>query len=406
VDAFNWLHLTDLHWGLRGQKHLWPTIRQKFFDDLQQLYPHTGPWHAVLFTGDFVQRGAKEEFESLENEILGPLWEQFQQLHCDPVLMAVPGNHDLERPSEKMRKAAVRWLKTPGRFQEIAEEFWNDAKSEYRRVIDRAFANYQAWWSTRPHCTDQPIRDGVLSGDFSTTFTTSGGHTVGVVGLNVTFLQLSDAAKEGDLACDVRQFHAACEPNGVDWAQRQDVCLLMTHQPPAWLDNVSRSKHYPEINPAGRFAAHLFGHMHEEALRGFSHGGGPLVRWWQGCSLFGLEQYGDQDKEDRRHGYAAGRLLFEADRVTLRHWPRAATFDPVNGWRFVRDEFNCVLRPDDGGTEPEVIPLRRKTNDSISAAPLAPSDTLAADIARVLGNYHQSVQQEWNDRWSGVIGDE
>ncbi len=41
MDAFNWLHLTDLHWGLTGQKPLWSNIREQFFKDLEA--PAGGP---------------------------------------------------------------------------------------------------------------------------------------------------------------------------------------------------------------------------------------------------------------------------------------------------------------------------------------------------------------------------
>ena len=121
MDAFSWLHLTDLHWGLTGQKPLWPNVREQFFKDLAEVRPKTGPWHAVLFTGDLVRNGSKDEFASLEDSVFGPLWERFRQLDCNPVLLAVPGNHDLKRPSAKSQSASVRWLRTPGRFQEIAE---------------------------------------------------------------------------------------------------------------------------------------------------------------------------------------------------------------------------------------------------------------------------------------------
>lgn len=404
MDAFNWLHLTDLHWGLTGQKHLWPTIRQKFFEDLGKLRSKTGPWHAVLFTGDLVQKGTKDEFQSLEDKVFGPLWQRFLELDCDPVLLAVPGNHDLKRPPANSRSAAVRWLRTPTRFQDIAEEFWEDEKSEYRREVTKAFGSYRQWWATRPHCERQDIQDGrKLPGDFATTFVTEGGHKIGVLGLNTTFLQLGDEIDVGHLACDLRQFHQACEgEDGVAWTAAHDACLLMTHQPPEWLDEPSLKKQYPAINPAGRFAAHLFGHMHEETLRGFSRGGGPVVRWWQGCSLFGLEHYGDQDQEDRRHGYSAGSLIFDDERTFLRHWPRATTHDEVHGWRFVPDEINCVLE-DDGGTQPEEISPTKHHPGGGGGPVVEPIEQVTA---RALGNYHAAAQRDWDDRWSGVIGED
>jgi len=407
VDAFNWLHLTDLHWGLPGQRHWWPTIREEFFEKLPELHSKTGPWHAVLFTGDLVQQGSSDEFAALEDKVLGPLWEQFQKLECNPVLLAVPGNHDLIRPKAKTKNAAVHSLRTPGRFQEIAEDFWEE-KSQYRQALKRIFANYCQWWATRPHCENQAIYDSPgLPGDFSTTFVTDGDHKIGILGLNTAFLHMSDDIKAGHLACDLRQFHEACEGgDGVVWAKKHDVCLLMSHQGPDWFDEPSRTKEYSAINPAGRFAVHLFGHMHKETLRGFSQGGGSTVRRWQGNSLFGMEHYGDQKQEERRHGYSAGTIIFDGDHVLLRHWPRAAVRDDVNGWRFVRDEINCKLI-DDGGTKPEDISpdiAPREHREQASHKP--PAEPIEQVTARALGNQHRAVQQAWDARWSGVVGED
>ncbi len=54
TDCFSWLHLTDFHYGLKGQDCLWPTLRDPFLDSLAELHDRCGPWHAVLFTGDLV----------------------------------------------------------------------------------------------------------------------------------------------------------------------------------------------------------------------------------------------------------------------------------------------------------------------------------------------------------------
>ena len=44
MDAFSWLHLTDLHCGQTGEKHLWPNFRKAFFEDLAKVYERCGPW--------------------------------------------------------------------------------------------------------------------------------------------------------------------------------------------------------------------------------------------------------------------------------------------------------------------------------------------------------------------------
>src|SRR5262249_4788295 len=117
--SFNWLHLTDLHFGMSGQKWLWPNTQQEFFDDLEQLHKKAGPWDAVLFTGDFVQRGGSDEFKKL-NEMLSRLWEHLQKLGSVPVLLGVPGNHDLARPSPG--EPAVAALRTGWTDQHVQQE--------------------------------------------------------------------------------------------------------------------------------------------------------------------------------------------------------------------------------------------------------------------------------------------
>ena len=139
---FNWLHLTDLHFGVSGQPPLWPNIKHTFFDDLARTHEHTGPWQVVLFSGDLVQQGSRDEFQKLEEQVLAPLWEQMKQLESEPQLLSVPGNHDLVRPDSKKPTAALRQLLRKDGFQEISDELLGDPTGEYRQIIDKAFANY------------------------------------------------------------------------------------------------------------------------------------------------------------------------------------------------------------------------------------------------------------------------
>ena len=98
AHSFSWLHLTDFHFGLKGQACLWPNLRQPFLDDLAELHELSGPWRAVLFTGDLVQQGKSEEFRQVQQEVLGRLWQKLAELGSgDAVLLAVPGNHNLHR---------------------------------------------------------------------------------------------------------------------------------------------------------------------------------------------------------------------------------------------------------------------------------------------------------------------
>ena len=239
-----------------------------FFEDLARTHERTGPWQIVLFTGDLVQQGRKDEYEKLEEKVLSPLWERMKQLGSEPPLVAVPGNHDLQRPETKKVPAALRQLLKTDDFPAISEDFFSDPVGEYREVINKAFASYAEWWKQTPYRHPQ-ARDGLLPGEFSVTLEIDDVR-IGVVGLNTTFLQLAGGNYLGRLEWDVQQFNAAClgDPSGdgPGWVRDHDLCLLMTHQGPEWLSNHSREDVYREINPAGRFAVHLFGHMHENVV--------------------------------------------------------------------------------------------------------------------------------------------
>lgn len=350
MAKFTWLHLTDLHCGMKKQEHLWPNIRDKFFDDLNKLHDRTGHWDAVLFTGDLVQSGSADEFNRL-NELLDTLWNCFGKLGSNPILLAVPGNHDLMRPSIKL--PAVRMLTKWKDNPEIHEEFWEETDSEYRKTINDAFANYSAWWEKNILTHSLSIQPGMLPGDFSISIEHNG-LSIGIVGLNITFLQLTQGDYTGRLAFDVRQLHKACgtdDRDSIEWIKQHHLCFLMTHQPPTWLDETSHEKEYAEIAPAGRFTAHLFGHMHEHMIHDESFGGGPLRRFRQGCSLFGSKEYGEENKKvARQHGYSIHQIEISDNSGHMRMWPRLAKWDNVNGWQINADRDNFSALEDDEGT--------------------------------------------------------
>lgn len=392
-ERFNWLHLTDLHFGQAIQGPLWPNIREAFFKNLRDLHGACGPWHAVLFTGDLVQSGARDEFERMEAEVLCRLWEVLEQLGSGgAVLLAVPGNHDLQWPTSK--SSAFRQLLRTGGLSEVEDEFWGAAVGEYRAAVGATFTEYEAWWREQPFRKGVSVNTGLLPGDFSATLEVMS-RRIGIVGLNTTFLQLERGEFRGRLACDVRQLHAACGGDGVDWVAKHDVCLLLTHHGPDWLDTRFQ-EHYPEINPAGRFAVHLFGHMHETLTRTTIIGGGKPLRQWQGNSLFGLEKYGDPPKAERRHGYLAGSIEFGNAGTTIRHWPRRATPRP-NGWRLVPDHDAAELL-DDNGTAPELVAglgLPQVQETQTLSAPLSvPSSLPPRNV--LLSSYTRIARPLWD----------
>jgi predicted MPP superfamily phosphohydrolase len=314
--SIGWLHWTDLHMGHELGRPFLHNVEEELLADLGRLHRKAGPWDAVLFTGDLTQQGKPEEFQALD-QFLGRLWAHLETLGSQPVLIAVPGNHDLVRPPRPL-PAAVRALGNWHGDPELQKDFWSNASGEYRQVIDTAFAPYSAWWLHHPRAP-QKRRPGLLPGDHAITLEQNGVR-LGIVGLNSSFLQLTGDDYSGRLHLDVRQMNAVCGDVPRDWFAEHDAALLLTHHPVAWLHPDARRDYPAEIYKPGRFIAHLFGHMHEAAIQTVRQGGGEARRHYQGTSLFGLEIYGQE--QQRVHGYSAGRLHLGQGRAELHLWPR------------------------------------------------------------------------------------
>jgi len=376
---FNWLHLTDLHRGMNAQRSIWPNIEEEFYNDLTRLYDRCGPWDLILFTGDLVQKGDVGEFALLD-KTLKRLNQHLLRLDSKPVFLAVPGNHDLIRPTSD--SPSLRLLKEWATHPEIQREFWLKPKCSYRKVVSNSFKNYVNWYDNHKLRRPKHFTPGLLPGDFSATVKKEG-VSLGVIGLNSTFLQLTEGDYQGKLALDSSQLVGVCGANFTDWFDKHDLCLFMTHHPPEWLTPESKEKLDGEIYPPGRFVAHLYGHMHEHRDYSISTGGEQSRRYWQACSLFGLESYGEKQKADRRHGYIAGRIEIEGDVGHIRLWPRVATRHRAGHWQIIRDPLSNLEI--DEGTSAESFNLRRKVTDStdrgkepkLSPALLASSDPVS-----------------------------
>lgn len=350
TTTFSWLHLTDLHFGMKDQNFLWPNLRQPFFDDLVALHDLTGPWQAVLFTGDLVQQGKSEEFKAMQKEVLARLWEQLSKLGSgDAVLLAVPGNHDLYRP-DLSDNAPADTLLDDGGFDRIAEKFWNNPTGAYRRVVDDAFVAYSEWWR---EYQPKNLTNGIIPGDFSYSLNYEE-RRIGIVGLNTAFLQLGEGNYKGKLNWNARQLNAVCNGAADDWVKQHEVCLLLSHHGPDWLTPAARKHGEREIAPAGRFAVHFFGHAHEPIIQYVYTGGNSNpIRLCQGNSVFGMELLGEPPTLTRSHGYSAGQIRFGEGPPKLRIWPRFAS-DKTGLWRFVPDVEHAHLQGDHG-TNPESL---------------------------------------------------
>lgn len=350
------LHLSDLHLGLERQGTLWPSIRDKFYEDLRKYHSVSGPWHLLLFTGDLTQRGASEEFDGVD-KILGEILAELRKLGSEPLVLAVPGNHDLVRPRPQDEPHLLSTLKRWGEDPEVDELIWKE-DSTASLLLKTAFQNFVQWsdrWFKKQENIFINLHRGLLPGDFSVSIP-FGEHSIGIMGLNSAFLQLDGREYRGRLVIDPKQFHRACKGNdGSVWARRHTLNLLLTHHGPEWLRAASREAYEADMYVPDRFLAHLHGHTHENTQTTEARGGTQPRRVMQARSMFGLETFGE--KQSRSHGYSILRLsLLGEEKCELRHWPRCASLNAGGSWSFHVD--TAIEHETDSGTTPVLVRVR------------------------------------------------
>lgn len=343
LQSLNWLLLSDIHVGMGDLEVLWPTAKHAFFEDIKKLHATNGEIDFVVFAGDLAYKGVTPEYDRF-NIVLGELWSVFAGLGFNPPLVALPGNHDLSRPSDSNPATPMlkQWWD-----QKSARETLFKGTNHYRDLISDVFSAYTNWSkSPLPHGIKLLAdNEGLLPGD-SSTVVEKNGLRVGVVCLNSTWLQLGNENYEGKLHVDSRQLLALTKDDPTVWCQSNDLNILVTHHPLGWLEPSSRKQFESEINPPGRFDIHVYGHMHEAASEVTSSSGSQQRITFQSRSVFGLEYVGDKITE-RSHGYAwfTYKREEEADRLFCK--PRAL-FRQNSGKAKIVQDHNFEL--DDAGT--------------------------------------------------------
>lgn len=405
--SFTWLHLTDLHAG-QAAHYLWPTVEAKVIEDLRHLHDRLGRVDALFFTGDLVQGGTADQL-ALFDGMLGRIREELAQLGSHPTLLAIPGNHDLERPDPHGTAGTLAdvWDRRP----DLREHFWTTPTSEQRVGAAGALAAWSAWWDlNRP----SELRDhaaGALPGDYRGTLQV-GGRRIGVLALNSTFLQLRGGPL--DVTVDARQLYDTLADGGLPvWAQQHDLVLLLTHHPPAWLDERGRRSLVDDYLAPGLVSVHLCGHQHLEETLAMPFARPPRVTLL-GRSLFGLERFEHEGTlHERVHGYQAGQVRFADNSRRLRLWARLGVHSAESGWEIKPDPHFAPNEGTDPPMELGASPREARAHRERLSAPVPPSPrsrlsgwirltpaVLAAKATPLtpeeLGRYYDGAMPNWS----------
>lgn len=175
---------------------------------------------------------------------------------------------------------------------------------------------------------------------------------VGVLALNSAVAHAAERAAPGHVLLDEKQMTQACSSRYDKWARSHRACFLLSHHPPSWFGKPAASA-YENIYKTKRFAAHLFGHVHEqkeERQTAYGARNGRLKIF--GNSLFGYWEEEGVANPDRRYGYGVGQLQAKEE-GSIRLWPRHMKIDSqTKDWAVGKsDDWKYDDKADDEGTE-------------------------------------------------------
>ncbi|MBF0143842.1 MAG: SUMF1/EgtB/PvdO family nonheme iron enzyme [Magnetococcales bacterium] len=337
-EPLRWLHISDIHWGGPGQADLWPRIEEQVRNTLagtNRVVPDL-----VFVTGDIVWDGTGDQYKQFDaflKNLLG--WLNPDKSGTAPLVVPVPGNHDLQRP--KGRQAfpfAILEHFSKGNadnnIKDLNEELWEDKNASF---FEPLFENYRAWlkksilptWKKRGICFHQSH----FPGDVSLHLDLPGRPPLSVVGINSAWRHFEDLA-EGRLELFRQQLLFALGEGGLPSLRGRNALLLM-HHPRVWFSPASSKIFYEHFYPPEQFNACLCGHGHHGYSESISVSGGLTRHFLHAPSLFGLENHG-KPNESLSCGFAWGELDHQGG---IRLWPLRYRRQEDGAGNFALDQY-------------------------------------------------------------------
>ena len=333
------LHLPEARTLLSHRMELESLLR----DDLLEVHHLGATVDAILLTGDLTREGTEFEFKRLD-ALLEALIAHLQQTGAArerPAVLAVPGWCDRANVADAFL-SDDEWF----RDRAVRAAFWRDVGEQRTRVAE-SFAEFHAWFTGREQPEWASVTHGLLPGDFVATLERDGSR-LGIVGLNTTFLEVTDDALEASVTFDREQFESLFPERDVEvWRRSVHAAVLMTHRPSAWFHPTDLRLFREQVAPSGRFAAHLHGFMDESATVFGDDGVAEGNHATLSTSLSRIEPLASHHGYAQSRDFAYAALRFDRDETegTLRAWPRKMTHEG-HLQRFVADSRFDVFEDD------------------------------------------------------------
>jgi predicted MPP superfamily phosphohydrolase len=339
-EVFSWIHISDLHMGAGGVGHRLDcrSVTNALLRDVRALERRCD---ALFFTGDLAFSARRQQFEELQlwiHQLREPLALQVEQVHV------VPGNHDVRRSTN----SAIGAVHNTIRERADLDAYLTDATA--RQLLKRKFRDYLAFRSAL-YGRDTP-RSSEL--DWALQLPRTGRRgAIFVVGLNSCWV--SDEADGGTgraegLVPNMLLSRQALD-SGLAGIGDKDLAIVLSHHPPSWLHDGSRS--LLEQYSTRATCIHLSGHCHASSAEQRYRFGqtGRLVSLAAGAAHVGTG-------EGTTNRYAWGALRFndearqwEIGSAVREYFPQqdafvaSLSFDTADGFRWEPIDLGWPLDP-------------------------------------------------------------
>ena len=314
--VFSWVHLSDIHVGQGQATDAWDQrlVLQKLAVDVPTFAKLIGiPPRAIFITGDIAYRGgartpAGSESDEYERAIQW-LEELKNSLSLDAgLVLAVPGNHDIDRSIANTDRNLRRLLSRLRSGEEDIDEALSDSGD--RALLAQRFHAYIEFVARL-----DPARRTATPDLFWSHSLASAGVSMLILGLNSALLAADDS--------DRRKLRLGnLQLSQLSQARGADVTIVLTHHPINWLRDSDGASSW--IRSSAHL--HLCGHVHKaESLRTITGGGLDHVSVVAGAVY---------DATDAIAGYRYGisAIVRKANgALWIRVWPRA--------WSLVNKDF-------------------------------------------------------------------
>ncbi|MGU5738647.1 P-loop NTPase [Aeromonas caviae] len=237
-----WLHCSDFHIG--KDRTAQERLTTRIVDHVAEQVSNGFVPDLVFITGDVANSANKKEYSSFRKDFLKPLREALGGDSWDGRILAVPGNHDVDRSKNnnfdrRAPLAAKSRFFDPDKQGKVDRDILSPRFKAYRQG---AVADISGDWISNN------------AGAFSEELVIRG-INVGVVGINTAWLS-KDEKDRHQLTPGFQLVDAALER-----VKDCQVCFVLGHHPLNWLDEDSTPRLKALFGQHG--VIYLHGHMHQ-----------------------------------------------------------------------------------------------------------------------------------------------